>query len=50
MSACDCNDCIYSEKPCSMDCDRDDECSGCREARVTREEALFEIDFAQGRI
>lgn len=45
---CDCEDC--EDDPCSMNCDRDDECKGCREAREENEEARFEADCAQGRI
>lgn len=46
---CDCRDCTVSEHPCHSDCERDEECIGCRLIRWEREEIEFEIDVAQGR-
>ena len=34
---CECTDCDDGD-PCAMDCDRDDECIGCKEARLDAEE------------
>lgn len=46
---CDCIDCLESGEPCGMDCDRDKECAGCREARLNEEDDRDSIDFATGR-
>lgn len=45
---CNCIDCQDRERPCQGDCDRDDECKGCREMRLEREEAEFESKQALG--
>lgn len=45
---CDCETCLDSEKPCAFDCDTDEPCEGCREAREAAEDVGFAIDCARG--
>lgn len=47
---CDCADCQGAEKPCSMDCDKESECLGCKLSREEGEEIEFEIAKAFGKI
>lgn len=49
QDACSCEDCESTGEPCSLDCDRENECAGCRQSRLENEEELFETDCAQGR-
>lgn len=46
---CDCTDCEDSETPCEMDCDGENECIGCCEARFIETEHQYDIDCATGR-
>ncbi len=45
---CECDDC--ADNPCSQDCPRDEECSGCRLSRERAEEEEFDTKCAQGHI
>lgn len=46
---CDCEDCIGSDAPCRCDCDQENACTGCREARDLKTDTEFDIDTSQGR-
>ena len=45
---CDCNDCIYSDAPCRMDCERESLCVGCAEALEEEKDREFEERQAFG--
>lgn len=46
---CCCPDCMNEETPCRMDCERGEECRGCREAREQDGEEGYDVDRALGR-
>lgn len=48
VDTCDCEDCRDSVAPCTLDCGRDSECSGCRESRIGSEEIEFTSACALG--
>jgi hypothetical protein len=45
---CDCETCVESDKPCAMDCEADELCDGCREAKDAAEDVRFAIGCAVG--
>ncbi len=48
VDCCDCIDCHDREYPCFFDCDRDEECDGCKDSRIEKEEQEFEAKQALG--
>jgi hypothetical protein len=48
MEQCDCVRCEESGEPCGFDCDRADECPGCRNLREMEEELKHDSECLLG--
>ncbi len=49
LEPCTCEDCLGQDDCCFGDCDEENPCAGCRQARLNDKELQHEIEVAMGR-